>query len=182
MLRKLAPYLLFAALGVAMLAGAMYAPAGITKFYGAIAPKPAKRDTLKLAPITFALASQGDTAAVRLVNQVAVYNAKVKTYNATLENANGAEIAAGQQASGWVPSATVGSKFIVFAGMYLLIVLLTWVAQHLTHPMPTRWAKRRYSVLFLTLSPEEQFAVYGRLQLVIVIRAAAAAVFAALVV
>jgi hypothetical protein len=138
MLRKLAPYLLFAALGVAMLAGAAYAPALIAKFYHVV-------------PTAGPAASS-------------------------------AQIAAGQQASGWVPSATVASKFIAFAGMYLLLVLLPWVVQHLTHPMPTRWAKRRYSVLFLGLSAEEQFTVYGRLQLVIVIRAAASALFAALVV
>jgi hypothetical protein len=143
MLRKLAPFLLFIALGLAMLAGAAYAPVLIAKFYHVVpAAGPA---------------------------------------------ASGAEIAAGQQASGWVPSATVASatvasKFIAFAGMYLLLVLLPWFVQHLTHPAPTRWAKRRYSALFLLLSPEEQFAVYGRLQFVIVIRAVGTAVFAALVV
>ena len=138
MLRKLAPVFLFAALGLAMLYGAAYAPVLIAKFYHAVpAAGPAASD---------------------------------------------AEIAAGQQASGWVPSATVASKFIAFAGMYLLLVLLPWGTQHFTHPAPTRWAKRRYSALFLLLSTEEQFAVYGRLQLVIVIRAVGAAVFAALVV
>ena len=138
MLRKLAPFLLFAALGVAMLAGAAYAPVLIAKFYHAV-------------PAAGAAAS-------------------------------GAEIAAGQQASGWVPSATVASKFIAFAGMYLLLVLLPWAVQHLTHPAPTRWAKTRYSAYFLSLSPEQQFTVYGRLQFTIVIRAAASALFAALVV
>ena len=138
MLRKLAPFFLFAALGVAMLAGAAYAPLLIGKFYHAVpAAGPA---------------------------------------------ASSAEIAAGQQASGWVPSATVASKFIAFAGMYLLLVLLTWTVQHLTHPAPTLWAKTRYSREFLALTDEQRFAVYGRLQLVIVIRAVGAAVFAALVV
>ncbi|MDO7888242.1 hypothetical protein [Hymenobacter cheonanensis] len=138
MLRKLAPYLIFISLGVAMLAGAVYAPVLIAKFYHAVpSASPA---------------------------------------------ASSAEIAAGQQASGWVPSATVASKFIAFAGMYLLLVLLPWVVQHLTHPAPTLWAKTRYSREFLGLSDEARFAVYGRLQLTIVIRAAASALFAALVV
>lgn len=118
MLRKLAPLFLFAALGMAMLAGAAYAPVLIAQFYHAAGAGPA---------------------------------------------ASGAEIAAGQQASGWVPSATVASKFIAFAGMYLLLVLLPWAVQHLTHPAPTRWAKTRYSAYFLSLSPQEQFTVYGRL-------------------
>ena len=138
MLRKLAPYLLFAVFGVAMLAGAMYAPALIAKFYHVVP-------------------SAGPAA-------------------------SGAEIAAGQQGSGWVPSATVASKFIAFAGMYLLLVLLPWGVQHLTHPAPTLWAKTRYSREFLGLSDTERFGVYGRLQFVIVIRAVGAAVFAALVV
>jgi hypothetical protein len=138
MLRKVAPLLLFAGFGVAMLAGAMYAPALIAKFY-------------QVVPSTGPAAS-------------------------------GAEIAAGQQASGWVPSATVASKFIAFAGMYLLLVLLPWGVQHLTHPAPTMWAKTRYSREFLGLSDTERFTVYGRLQLTIVIRAAASALFAALVV
>jgi len=138
MLRKLAPYFLFAVLGVAMLVGAAYAPVLIAKFYHAVP-------------------TAGPAA-------------------------SGAEIAAGQQASGWVPSATVASKFIAFAGMYLLLVLLPWWVQHLTHPAPTRWAKTRYKNEFLSLSDEARFTVYGRLQLTIVIRAAASALFAALVV
>lgn len=101
---------------------------------------------------------------------------------ATGPAASGAEIAAGQQAGGWVPSGTVASKFITFAGAYLLAVLVPWLVQHLTHPAPTRWAKTRYSGAFLALSYQEQFTVYGRLQLVIVIRATAALLFAALVV
>lgn len=96
--------------------------------------------------------------------------------------ASGAEVAAGQQASGWVPSATVASKFITFAGAYLLAVLLPWGVQHLTHPMPTRWSKLRYSKDFVLLPREKQFAVNNHLQLVNVIRAAAALLFAALVV
>ncbi|GAB3669355.1 hypothetical protein GCM10027594_34250 [Hymenobacter agri] len=96
--------------------------------------------------------------------------------------ASGAEVAAGQQASGWVPSAMVASKFITFAGAYLLAVLLPWVVQHLTHPIPTRWAKVRYSKQFALLPSERQFAVNNHLQLVNVIRAAAALLFAALVV
>jgi hypothetical protein len=138
MLRKIAPFLIFLALGVAMLAGAAYAPALIQKFYHVV--------------------FTGGPAA------------------------SGPEIAAGQQASGWVPSATVASKFIAFAGMYLLLVLLPWGVQHLTHPAPTLWAKTRYSREFLGLSDTERFGVYGRLQFVIVIRAVGAAVFAALVV
>jgi hypothetical protein len=96
--------------------------------------------------------------------------------------ASTAEIASGQQASGWVPSATVASKFITFAGAYLLAVLLPWLVQHLTHPMPTRWAKLRYSKQFVLLPHEKQFAVNSQLQLVNVLRAAAALLFAALVV
>lgn len=107
--------------------------------------------------------------------------------------ATGAEVAAGQQASGWVPSATVASKFITFAGAYLLAVLLPWAVQHLTHPEPTRWAKgaanpgsptamNSYKLGFRSLDPIEKFAVNNHLQLVNVIRAAAALLFAALVV
>ena len=107
--------------------------------------------------------------------------------------ASGAEAAAGQQASGWVPSAMVASKFITFAGAYLLAVLLPWAVQHLTHPVPTAWAKgpanpvhrnayNSYSAAFRELPAAEKFAVYSRLQLVNVIRAAAALLFAALVV
>ena len=137
-MRKLTPYLLFAALGLLMLAGARYFPALVAQLYHATAaPGPA---------------------------------------------ASGAEIAAGQQGSGWVPSGTVASKFIAFAGAYLLAVLLPWLVQHLTHPAPTRWAKALYKLEFYQLSGAERFASYGRLQLVTVIRAAAALLFAALVV
>jgi len=172
MLRKLAPFFLFAVLGVAMLAGAAYAPVLIAKFYRATTPKP---KLLEVPKVTALLAATGDTAAWRVVEAI-------RAHNATLQNANGAEIAAGQQASGWVPSATVASKFIAFAGMYLLLVLLPWWVQHLTHPAPTAWAKTRYKTEFLSLSDEARFTVYGRLQLTIVIRAAASALFAALVV
>ena len=137
-MRKLTPYLLFAALGLLMLAGARYFPALVAHLYHATAaPGPA---------------------------------------------ASGAEIAAGQQGSGWVPSGTVASKFITAAGAYLLFVLLPWLVQHFTHPAPTKWAKGRYTVQFLLLPSSEQFSVYGRLQLITVIRAAAALLFAALVV
>ena len=138
MVRKTLPYLLFAALGLLMLAGAQLFPQAVAWLYEATtAPGPA---------------------------------------------ASTAEIAAGQQASGWVPSATVASKFITFAGAYLLAVLLPWLVQHLTHPGPTRWAKAQYSANFGSMQPHERIAENGRIQFVNVIRAAAALLFAALVV
>ena len=111
----------------------------------------------------------------------------------TAGNATGAQIEAAQAAGGWVPSGAVASKFLTAAAAYILFALLPWWVQRLTHPAPTAWAKgpadkaratedTSYSVAFERLSFVEKFTVYQRLQLVNVIRAAAALVFAALVV
>ena len=97
-------------------------------------------------------------------------------------SASSAQIEAAQASGGWVPSGTVASKFLTAAAAYVLFTILPWLVQHLTHPAPTRWAKQDYSRAFYYLSVQEQFASYGRLQLVNVIRAAAALLFAALVV
>ena len=107
--------------------------------------------------------------------------------------ASGAEVAVGQQASGFVPFAVIGSKLLTFCTAYAVLTLWPWVLQRFTHPAPTRWAKgpargtactpaNSYSAAFLHLDPVEKFTVYQRLQLSIVIRAAAAVLFAALVV
>ena len=107
--------------------------------------------------------------------------------------ASGAEIVAGQQASGFVPFAVIGSKLLTFCTTYAVLTLWPWALQGFTHPAPTRWAKgpargtqctpaNSYSAAFMHLDPVEKFTVYQRLQLSIVIRAAAAVLFAALVV
>lgn len=96
--------------------------------------------------------------------------------------ASSAEIAAGQQSSGWVPSATVASKFISAAGAYLLAVVLMWQVQKLTHPGPTRWAKEEYTVDFAGLSPEKKFEQYSRIRLHEVLLIVGSLLFAALVV
>ena len=107
--------------------------------------------------------------------------------------ASGAEIVAGQQASGFVPFAVIGSKLLTFCTAYAVLTLWPWVLQRFTHPAPTRWAKgptrgtactpsNSYSAAFLHLETVEKFTVYQRLQLSIVIRAVGAVLFAALVV
>ena len=107
--------------------------------------------------------------------------------------ASSAQVEAGRQASGFVPFALIGSKLLTFCVAYAVLTLWPWFVQRLTHPAPTRWAKgpRRgtactpansYSAAFLHLLPEAKFVVYQKLQLAIVLRAAAAVLFAALVV
>ncbi|MGI4884288.1 MAG: hypothetical protein ACRYFR_04945 [Janthinobacterium lividum] len=96
--------------------------------------------------------------------------------------ASGSEIAAGQQGGGWVSSGTVGSKYIIAAGALILMVVLIWRLQNLTHPEPSRWAREDYTADFKLLSPVEKFEAYGRMRLQYVLLAAAALVFAALVV
>ena len=96
--------------------------------------------------------------------------------------ASSSEIAAGQQAGGWVPSGTVASKFITAAGALILMVVLIWRLQNLTHPAPSQWAKTAYSADWQVLTPVEKFEAYGRIRLQYVLLAIGAMVFAALVV
>lgn len=163
-LRKASPYILFLALGVLALFGPLVFPRLVSALYHANAP------TIEdVAPATRALATLGDAHAAAVLAAVQ-------------QNATGTEIAAGQQGGGWVPSGTVASKFITAAGALILMVVLIWRLQNLTHPGPTQWAKDDYTADFKLLTPVEKFEAYGRMRLQYVLLAAAALVFAALVV
>lgn len=80
---------------------------------------------------------------------------------------SGAEVAAQQQASGWVPAGT-GSKYLFAAGFFFLFIFLIWIGQSITAKPQKRWAKQHYSREFLHLSPYERFQEnrVGRWQLV----------------
>jgi hypothetical protein len=94
---------------------------------------------------------------------------------------SGAEVAAQQQASGWVPAGT-GSKYLYAAGFFFLFIALVWLAQSITAKPQKRWAKRNYSREFLLLTPYERFQEnrVGRWQLVAL--ACASIIAAALIV
>ncbi len=96
-------------------------------------------------------------------------------------NATDAEVVADQQAAGWPTPALVTGKLVTAGGAYLFFIILRWLVQQLTHPAPTAWAKRGYSIDFDSLPPADKFLVYGGLRLNSVLLAAAALLFAALV-
>lgn len=80
---------------------------------------------------------------------------------------SGAEVAAQQQASGWVPAGT-GSKYLFAAGFFFLFIALVWLAQSITAKPQKRWAQRHYTSEFMRLSSYERFQEnrVGRWQLV----------------
>jgi hypothetical protein len=90
-------------------------------------------------------------------------------YNAhgTGTEMSGAEVAAQQQASGWVPAGT-GSKYLFAAGFFFLFIALIWLAQSITAKPQKRWAQRHYTSEFMHLSSYERFQEnrVGRWQLV----------------
>jgi hypothetical protein len=94
---------------------------------------------------------------------------------------SGAEVAAQQAASGWVPAGT-GSKYLYAAGFFFLFIFLIWIGQSITAKPQKRWAKRHYSREFLGLTPYERFQEnrVGRWQLVAL--ACASIIAAALIV
>lgn len=98
-----------------------------------------------------------------------------------LGNATGAEIVADQQAAGWPTPGLVTGKLITAGGAYVFFIILRWLVQQLTHPVPTRWAKTEYSDAFDGLESRDKFTVYAGIRLNSVLLAAAALLFAALV-
>lgn len=96
-------------------------------------------------------------------------------------NMTGAEVAADAQASGWVQAGAVTSKLITAGGAFLFFIILQWVAQQLTHPGPTSWAKKRYTAAFDALDDVEKFRAYGRIRLYSTLLAVGALIFAAVV-
>ena len=97
-------------------------------------------------------------------------------------NASSATVEAAKAAGGWVPSGTVASKFITFAGVYLLMVVWPFLVQRMTHPAPTKWQKASYSTVFNQLTVQEKIASVRAIQQNNTWRAIGAALFAALVV
>ena len=81
-------------------------------------------------------------------------------------NMTSAEVAASQQANGWMP-AGLGSKFLFAAGFFFLFIFLDWVAQSIAEPRGKKWVKGEGQQTFLRLTPAEQFREYrdGRWQL-----------------
>lgn len=81
---------------------------------------------------------------------------------------SGAEVAAQQQASGWVPAGT-GSKYLFAAGFFFLFIALIWLAQSITAKPQKAWAQRHYTGEFMRLSAYERFQEnrVGRWQLVV---------------
>lgn len=100
---------------------------------------------------------------------------------ATGVNATGAQIALDQQASGWPALGLVAGKLITAAWAYVFFIILRWLTQQLTHPVPTQWAKKGYADAFIALPEGDKFKVYAGIRMNSVLLAAAALLFAALV-
>jgi len=162
MLRKALLYVLLPALGLLFVVLKPAYQVAFNKFYHVQAAVP------KLPRATYYLAAAGDSAAIRAV--------------AVAENASSAKIEAATAAGGWVPSGTVGSKYITFLGIYLLMVIWPFVVQRMTHPAPTKWQKTNYSAEFEKLTVLEKIASVRAIQQNNVWRAIGAALFAALVI
>jgi hypothetical protein len=160
-LRKAGPYLIFIGLGLLYLFG-QPALRAVTSYVHGVS------DTTELAPVTRTMAALGDPEAKAIVAQVSA-------------NMSGAEVEAEAQAAGWVPAGTVTSKLITAGGAFLFFIILQWLAQQLTHPGPTRWAKTGYSKAFDELPDTEKFSAYGRIRLYSTMLAVGALLFAALV-
>lgn len=94
---------------------------------------------------------------------------------------SGAEVTADAQAAGWPAAGTVTGKLITAAGYFLFFVVLRWLTQQLTHPTPTKWAKKEYSAAFEQLPDSEKFTVYRGVRLDSAIIAAAAIIASAVV-
>jgi hypothetical protein len=157
-LRKAGPYLIFFALGAAMLYGQRGLQAGTALVHGAAHLDWHPHTTPAGNPVLGDFVEAPATA-----------------------NMSGAEVAAEAQASGWVPAGTVTSKLITAGGAFLFFIILQWLSQHLTHPGPTRWAKSGYSQAFDALPDGEKFGAYGRIRLYQTMLAVGALLFAALV-
>lgn len=163
MLRKIFLCSLVAALGILFVVLRPAYQVAFNKFYHVPAAA-----TPKLPRATYYLAAAGDSAAIRAV--------------VVAESASSAKIEAATAAGGWVPSGTVASKFIAFAGIYLLMIIWPFWVQRLTHPAPTKWQLASYSAEFEKLTVLEKIASVRAIQQNNVWRAIGAALFAALVV
>lgn len=160
-LRKSGPYGIFILLGAALLYGPQILHNLLDMIHGVGAAQ-------AHAQVVGSLAAIGDPKAVALMP-------------AALSDATGAQNLADQEASGWPTPALVTGKLLISAAAYVFFVILRWLVQQLTHPVPTAWAKTGYSTDFNSLSAQEKFIVYGALRMNSVLLAAAALLFASLI-